>query len=72
MPQLPVFQHDIKYAGKSIEAKLEAVREKMLEAEFYLISTLDDIAWLFNLRGSDVDCNPVFSQSFTQPWPRSW
>jgi Xaa-Pro aminopeptidase len=60
LPQSPVFEHELKYAGVSRETKLEQVREKMGEADFYLISTLDDIAWLFNLRGHDVDCNPVF------------
>ncbi|MEZ4960320.1 MAG: aminopeptidase P family protein [Saprospiraceae bacterium] len=59
MPQSPVFQHDVKYTGKTIEEKLQQVRERM-KAAYYLVSTLDDIAWLFNLRGTDVDCNPVF------------
>jgi Xaa-Pro aminopeptidase len=58
-PQSPVFQYDINYTGKSVEEKLQAVREKM-KAAHYLVSTLDDIAWLYNLRGTDVACNPVF------------
>jgi len=60
LPQNAVFEHEVKYAGLSRAQKLEAVREKMGQADYYLISTLDDIAWLFNLRGSDVECNPVF------------
>ncbi len=60
LPQNPVFEHELKYAGISREAKLQQVREKMGNADFHLISTLDDIAWLFNLRGYDVECNPVF------------
>lgn len=64
-PPLPadqVYQHDIKFTGKSRAEKLAQVREAMSEqqAENHLISTLDDIAWLFNLRGSDVEFNPVF------------
>ncbi|MBI5916343.1 MAG: aminopeptidase P family N-terminal domain-containing protein, partial [Bacteroidetes bacterium] len=60
LPQHPVFEHDVKYAGASRQEKLAKVREKMEAADYHLISTLDDIAWLFNLRGSDVECNPVF------------
>lgn len=60
LPQNPVFELDVKYAGISREEKLQQVREKMGDADFYLVSTLDDIAWLFNLRGGDVECNPVF------------
>ena len=56
----PVFDHDIRYAGECREQKLKRVREKIGEADACLITTLDDIAWLFNLRGSDVECNPVF------------
>jgi Xaa-Pro aminopeptidase len=64
-PPLPlnqIYEHDIKYAGKSRAEKLAQVRKIMAEsgAENHFLSTLDDIAWLFNLRGSDVDFNPVF------------
>jgi Xaa-Pro aminopeptidase len=30
------------------------------KAEYYLVTALDDIAWLLNLRGRDIECNPVF------------
>jgi len=60
LPQHPVFEHDVKYAGASRREKMQVVREKMGGAGYHLISTLDDIAWLFNLRGEDVTCNPVF------------
>ena len=62
MPANPVFIHDDAMAGKSHQEKLELVRTEMLEAnaDHLLITTLDDIAWLFNLRGSDIECNPVF------------
>ena len=54
-PSTPVFEHEIKYAGKSRPEKLAEIRQLMRrkKAEWYLISTLDDIAWLFNIRGSD-------------------
>ncbi|MFW5687828.1 MAG: aminopeptidase P family protein [Bacteroidota bacterium] len=57
-----VFEHDPAYAGKSRSEKIKLVRDEMKarNIDFQLISTLDDIAWLFNLRGTDVDYNPVF------------
>ena len=63
-PELPsgkVFIHDIKYSGMSVNEKLQIVRKKLSEknAENYLISSLDDIAWLFNIRGYDIKFNPV-------------
>jgi len=60
LPQEPVFEHELRFAGATRQEKLEKVREKMGQSDFHLVSTLDDIAWLFNLRGRDVDCNPVF------------
>lgn len=61
LPKEKAFIHDVKYSGKSAKEKLNEVREAMekLEAENYIISSLDDIAWLFNIRGNDVKCNPV-------------
>ncbi len=48
-------------AGKSVKNKLSEVRQKLLEegAESTFISKLDDLMWLFNIRGCDVACNPV-------------
>ncbi len=48
-------------AGESRAHKLARLREEMKKAgvQVHLIPTLDDIAWLFNVRGSDVHCNPV-------------
>jgi Xaa-Pro aminopeptidase len=60
LPKEPVFEHAVKYSGANRTKKLQAVRAEMKGASHYLISTLDDIAWLFNLRGGDVECNPVF------------
>lgn len=60
--QNPVFVHPLKWAGQPVEDKLEAIRSKMKEesATAHIISSLDDVAWTLNLRGSDVECNPVF------------
>jgi len=61
MPLAPAFVYDTKYAGKSFTEKLSAVRKEMKAAgaESLLLSALDEIAWLLNIRGSDVHCNPV-------------
>ena len=52
---------DIKYAGVSVNEKLIQIRMDMKElgADYFLLGSLDDIAWLFNIRGGDVKCNPV-------------
>lgn len=62
LPATPVFLHPTTYAGKSPGEKLAEVRAVLgqRKATELLITTLDDIAWLFNLRGSDIECNPVF------------
>ena len=59
----PVFMHDIQYSGKSSEEKIEKVCEilKSRKCFFGVISALDQIAWLLNLRGSDIDFNPLFT-----------
>ena len=52
----------IEYAGEAIQDKMARVRRALrdVHADGMLISALDDIAWVLNLRGSDVHCNPVF------------
>lgn len=48
--------------GKTIQEKLKDLREYIGSKNAYgtIVSALDEIAWLFNLRGSDIECNPVF------------
>ena len=60
-PCSQVILHDVKYTGKSREDKIaEVVGEmKAMGSEHYVISGLDDIAWLLNIRGRDVSCNPL-------------
>ncbi|MHA6203893.1 aminopeptidase P family protein [Dyella soli] len=62
LPGNPVVEHPLRYAITSRADKLSRLRTAMrkLGASHHLISSLDDIAWLTNLRGSDVECNPVF------------
>ena len=63
-PELPkgkVFIHELKYTGKTAKEKIEEVRKEMKkqDADYYLLASLDDIAWLFNIRGNDVKSSPV-------------
>jgi Xaa-Pro aminopeptidase len=61
LPTNPAFLIDDEFAGQSVQAKLEALRKAMEQhhAQAHLISSLDDLAWLFNMRGADVNYNPV-------------
>ncbi len=62
LPDAPVYQHLAPHAPLSRAAKLTQVREALARhgATQHFVSTVDDIAWIFNLRGSDVSYNPVF------------
>ena len=57
----PVTLLDEKYTGESREERIRRVREVMEEqgADLFVLSSLDDIAWLLNIRGNDVAYNPV-------------
>lgn len=52
----------LEYAGETVKSKLSRIREKMRlqHACGMLVTTLDDIAWTLNMRGSDVHCTPLF------------
>lgn len=58
----PIWSLDLKYAGKSTVEKLSDLRDAMKKnkAQIHLMTALDEIAWLFNLRGNDIVNNPVF------------
>jgi len=62
LPQAKVYEHRAPQAPLPRSAKLAAVRAAMAQhgASHHFVSTVDDIAWLFNLRGADVSFNPVF------------
>lgn len=57
----PVWVLSEEYAGESVEEKLVRVREEMKkeEAGIHVLTSLDDIAWLYNIRSNDVECCPV-------------
>ena len=57
----PVFVLEEKYAGESVASKLSRVREVMKDngATVHVIASLDDVAWLTNLRGNDIEFYPL-------------
>jgi Xaa-Pro aminopeptidase len=61
LPSASAFLIEEEHIGQSVASKLSAVREVLAEsnAAYHLISSLDDLAWLFNIRGKDVNYNPV-------------
>lgn len=61
-PSNAVYEHAAPHAARSRAEKLALVREAMAGhgADAHLVSTLDDLAWIFGLRGTDVSYNPVF------------
>ena len=63
-PSLPTdaaFLIEEKHIGQSVSSKLAEVRAALskFQADYHLVSSLDDMAWLFNIRGKDVSYNPV-------------
>jgi len=62
IPLNPVIEHDVEFSGCAREEKIGMVRNEMtrLGVTHHLITSLDDIAWLLNLRGTDILYNPLF------------
>ncbi|GAB4835827.1 Aminopeptidase P2 [Ancistrocladus abbreviatus] len=60
-PSKPVRVHDLKYAGVDVSSKLSSLRSQLADAgcSAIVVSRLDEIAWLLNLRGNDVPHSPV-------------
>jgi Xaa-Pro aminopeptidase len=56
-----IVEHPIEFAGESTESKLGRVRSWLSEkaADYLLITRLDEIAWLYNLRSTDIECTPL-------------
>lgn len=61
-PEAPLRVHPLEWAGQSVAQKLDGLRRQLAEAGAgaLLVTMLDEVAWLFNLRGGDVAYNPVF------------
>jgi Xaa-Pro aminopeptidase len=62
LPQSEIFVHKIKYAGESSHTKIKKIQSLLhsKNADLLIINSLDEIAWIFNLRGNDIPYNPVF------------
>lgn len=58
----PIYEHPLEFAIQTPSQKLSLIQEEMKKsgADAHLIASLEDIAWISNLRGSDIECNPVF------------
>lgn len=53
--------HDVKYTGRSVQDKFDLIKSKLDSTiDVLLTATLDEIAWILNLRSSDIEYNPVF------------
>jgi Xaa-Pro aminopeptidase len=62
MPNNPIYEHLIEFSGVSAGEKINLIKEelKVQKADLHIVTSLDELAWVFNLRGSDIKYNPVF------------
>ena len=60
IPQSPLYEYEERFAGESVASKLQRIRQKIAakKADAMVISALDEIAWLLNIRGCDIEFNP--------------
>jgi len=61
LPDNKIFEHKVKFTGQNRKAKLTTIRKEMKAqgVAYHLVTTLDDIAWTFNIRCDDIDFNPL-------------
>lgn len=61
IPEAPLFEMPVELSGQSTQEKLQAIRHRLTQAgaDCTVLSALDEVAWTFNLRGTDVTFNPV-------------
>lgn len=59
LPEYPIRLYPIEYSGKHTEEKIAEIRH-IIGNQTLLITSLDEIAWILNLRGNDISCNPLF------------
>ena len=62
LPDSAIYEHELKFACTNRITKIETICSELEKsgANLQIITALDDLAWTFNLRGNDVECNPVF------------
>jgi len=60
-PSNPIYIHNINFAGMTSSEKVKEIQTELKKqnCDYHFITTLDDLAWIFNIRGNDVECNPV-------------
>lgn len=60
IPQASLYEYEERFAGESVASKLQRIREKIQakKADAMVVSALDEIAWLLNIRGCDIEFNP--------------
>jgi len=63
MPEAQAFEHPLLFAGRSRAQKINDIRSVMrsMDAGYHLLTSLDDIAWMLNIRGGDVSYSPLFT-----------
>lgn len=59
LPEYPIQLYPIEYSGKHTDEKIAEIRHS-IGNQSILVSSLDEIAWILNLRGNDISCNPLF------------
>lgn len=61
LPKNPIRQYPLQYAGQAAQDKIKILRDQLVQKKVkaHVVTALDAIAWLFNIRGNDVDYNPV-------------
>lgn len=61
LPSHPVYDHEVSYSGQTRFSKLLKIRKQMeiCECNYHFVGSLDDVAWIFNIRGNDVAYNPL-------------
>lgn len=61
IPQNPLREHPVAYSGESTKDRINRLRKELANrgANATIMTTLDEVAWVFNVRGNDVECNPV-------------
>jgi Xaa-Pro aminopeptidase len=60
MPMDKVWHLEDQYSGENAQSKFERLATELKDNDFLIVTTLDDIAWLLNLRGDDISFNPLF------------
>ncbi len=63
MPDYPAFDHLVAFCGKERSVKISEIREemKLMDVEYHLLTSIDDIMWMLNIRGGDIRYSPLMT-----------